>query len=348
MPRISLLVADDVGLGKTIETGLVLSELILRRRVRRVLILCPASLRTQWEQEMAEKFALGFDLVDREAAIDLRRRLGPDANPWRTFSKIIASYHYLKQLDVWEEFRAASKTQPGSPSLSWDLLIVDDHQQGEVLQVGNFERIRGVVGDDYEYSSMQTRHVPSDSTHIECAASTLVDDSTASHHDQPITEFQQLVQVLAQKQDGCALVSGFQQTRVNEFNRGKVQPKAGIGHDQDPSGSFTEFSGQYRALHVAAGELGKRGYLGGRLYVESLYQSASMRTDLPVVQPPAPTRQGGAVEFSHRQILSNRHRRHAPELFRRALDAAPRKPPRVRVDRSPTLLPLRGSPRCER
>src|SRR5260221_4336606 len=203
---------------------------------------------------MAEKFALGFDLVHRQAPMDRRRHLGLDTNTGRTFSKIIPSYHYLKQLDVWEEFRAASKTQPGSPSLSWDLLIVDDHQQGEVLQVGNFERIRGVVGDDYEYSSMQTRHVPSDSTHIECAASTLVDDSTASHHDQPITEFQQLVQVLAQKPDCCALVSGFQQTRVHEFNRGKVQPKAGIGHDQEPSGSFTAFSCQYRALHVVVAE----------------------------------------------------------------------------------------------
>ena len=65
MPRISLFIADDVGLGKTIEAGLILAELILRRRVRRILILCPASLRGQWQQEMAEKFALNFDLVDR-------------------------------------------------------------------------------------------------------------------------------------------------------------------------------------------------------------------------------------------------------------------------------------------
>src|SRR5947209_18994898 len=44
MPRISLLLADDVGLGKTIEAGLILSELFARRRIRRVLIICPASL----------------------------------------------------------------------------------------------------------------------------------------------------------------------------------------------------------------------------------------------------------------------------------------------------------------
>jgi SNF2 family DNA or RNA helicase len=159
MPRISLLVADDVGLGKTIETGLVLSELILRRRVRRVLILCPASLRTQWEQEMAEKFALGFDLVDRESTIDLRRRLGPDANPWRTFSKVIASYHYLKQPDVLEEFRAASQAQPGSPSLSWDLLIVDEAHNLAPSSIGDesdLSRMLGLVAPFFEHKLFLT------------------------------------------------------------------------------------------------------------------------------------------------------------------------------------------------
>ena len=54
-----------MGLGKTIEAGLILSELFLRRRIQRVLVLTPASLRTQWREEMWEKFALTFDMVDR-------------------------------------------------------------------------------------------------------------------------------------------------------------------------------------------------------------------------------------------------------------------------------------------
>jgi len=62
MPRVNLLIADDVGLGKTIEAGLILSELLLRRRIQRVLILTPASLRLQWRDEMWDKFALTFDL----------------------------------------------------------------------------------------------------------------------------------------------------------------------------------------------------------------------------------------------------------------------------------------------
>jgi superfamily II DNA or RNA helicase len=126
MPRVNLLIADDVGLGKTIEAGLILTELLLRRRIQRVLILTPASLRLQWRDEMWEKFSLQFDLVDRAETHALRRRLGMDANPWRSFSRIISSYHYLRQEDVLEQFLAASKPPEGSPHLPWDLLIVDE------------------------------------------------------------------------------------------------------------------------------------------------------------------------------------------------------------------------------
>ncbi len=126
MPRVSLLLADDVGLGKTVEAGLILTELLLRRRVHRVLILTPAALRLQWRDEMRDKFSLGFDLVDRDETHALRRRLGMDANPWRSFSRIIASYHYLRQEDVLDQFLAACRTPEGSPHLPWDLLIVDE------------------------------------------------------------------------------------------------------------------------------------------------------------------------------------------------------------------------------
>ncbi len=56
MPRVSLLIADDVGLGKTIEAGLVAQELLLRYRARRILIVTPADLRLQWRDEMRDKF----------------------------------------------------------------------------------------------------------------------------------------------------------------------------------------------------------------------------------------------------------------------------------------------------
>ena len=126
MPRVSLLIADDVGLGKTVEAGLILTELLLRRRIQRVLVLTPASLRQQWRDELKEKFALGFEVVDRPRTERLRRELGMDANPWRSFSRIVASYHYLRQPDVLEQFRTACRAPNGSPHLPWDLLIVDE------------------------------------------------------------------------------------------------------------------------------------------------------------------------------------------------------------------------------
>ena len=126
MPRVSLLIADDVGLGKTVEAGLILTELLLRRRIQRVLVLTPASLRRQWQEELWDKFSLRFEVVDRQATERLRRRLGMDANPWRSFSRLVASYHYLRQPDVLEQFLSACRTPEGSPHLPWDLLIVDE------------------------------------------------------------------------------------------------------------------------------------------------------------------------------------------------------------------------------
>ena len=129
MPRVSLLLADDVGLGKTVEAGLVLTELLLRRRIRRVLVLTPASLRQQWQDEMKSKFALSFDLVDRQETHQLQKRLGLDANPWRVLPRIVASYHYLRQPDILQQFLAtchADGTGPVRAQLPWDLLVVDE------------------------------------------------------------------------------------------------------------------------------------------------------------------------------------------------------------------------------
>lgn len=126
MPRVNLFLADDVGLGKTVEAGLILSELLIRRRVNRVIILTPASLCIQWRDEMWSKFSLSFDVINRDTTLLLKRSCGIDANPWRCCPRIIASYHYLRQHDVLEQFLSACKTPEGSPHLPWDLLIVDE------------------------------------------------------------------------------------------------------------------------------------------------------------------------------------------------------------------------------
>lgn len=74
MPRVNLLVADDVGLGKTIEAGMVALELIIRHRARKMLIVCPASLQVQWQEQMRDKFGLDFRIVDSGPGGPRRRR----------------------------------------------------------------------------------------------------------------------------------------------------------------------------------------------------------------------------------------------------------------------------------
>lgn len=139
MPRISLLVADDVGMGKTIEAGFVISELFRRRRINRVLILCGASLRHQWKDEMHSKFSTTFEIIDKAATHDLQKNLGLDANPWRTFPRVISSYHFIKQPDILEQFLSTCRQSSGTTSanLPWDLLIVDEAHN---LAPSNFGR----------------------------------------------------------------------------------------------------------------------------------------------------------------------------------------------------------------
>ena len=65
-PQAQFILADDVGLGKTIEVGLILHALEQRSRCRRVLIVCPASLTKQWKEEMRYKFSRSFEIYNRD------------------------------------------------------------------------------------------------------------------------------------------------------------------------------------------------------------------------------------------------------------------------------------------
>ena len=96
LPRPRILNASDVGLGKTIETGIALRELIARRRGARILIVCPAGIAEQWRDEMAAKFGLDFKVFDRDGVHEARRAVDAGANPWATEPRIIASFDYLK------------------------------------------------------------------------------------------------------------------------------------------------------------------------------------------------------------------------------------------------------------
>ena len=126
MPRVNLLIADDVGLGKTIEAGLVMQELIAQQRVRRVLIVCPASLQNQWREEMEEKFQLPFMIIDRSAIQQLRREYGVHVNPWSSYPRIITSIDFLKREQPLQTFTAAQMTSASSILREWNLLILDE------------------------------------------------------------------------------------------------------------------------------------------------------------------------------------------------------------------------------
>jgi SNF2 family DNA or RNA helicase len=95
LPRVNLFIADDVGLGKTIEAGLIASELLLRRRVREVVVTCPPSMIQQWKDEMEARFGLTFEILDRSYIERIRQERGYGVNPWTTFPRFIVSHKLL-------------------------------------------------------------------------------------------------------------------------------------------------------------------------------------------------------------------------------------------------------------
>ncbi|MDQ3564936.1 MAG: DEAD/DEAH box helicase [Pseudomonadota bacterium] len=116
-PRRSLLIADDVGLGKTIEAGICLLELIARGVGKRVLLVVPPGLIPQWLDEMWEKFGLEFQAIENATSLDRAQTLLSEGlQPWAYFDRVITSTEYLKRRDV----HAAALAHP------WDIVVVDE------------------------------------------------------------------------------------------------------------------------------------------------------------------------------------------------------------------------------
>lgn len=128
-PRTNLLLADDVGLGKTIEAGLVVQELLLRHRARTAIIVCPPSLALKWQDEMREKFGLDFVIVDSAEMARTRRTYGLAANPLRLYPRVIVSMAWLPTPRAQRLVREAlgDVGRPGSARrYAFDILIVDE------------------------------------------------------------------------------------------------------------------------------------------------------------------------------------------------------------------------------
>lgn len=95
LPRVNLFIADDVGVGKTIEAGLIASELLLRRRIHEIVVACPPSMLIQWRDELETRFGLTFQILDRLYIERMRQERGYGVNPWTTFPRFLVSHKLL-------------------------------------------------------------------------------------------------------------------------------------------------------------------------------------------------------------------------------------------------------------
>ena len=117
MSRVRLLLADGVGLGKTIQAGLVLTELVARRIAHRIMIVSPAGpLLEQWKTEMSERFGLRLDVIDRARLQEIRRGTELGANPFDHIPFGLVSIDFLKQERILDQLERAS----------YDVVIIDE------------------------------------------------------------------------------------------------------------------------------------------------------------------------------------------------------------------------------
>ena len=121
LPRVNLFIADDTGLGKTIEAGLIARELLLRKKAKSVVVAAPASVLEQWKAEMEERFGLIFVILDRAYLARIRQERGFGVNPWRTHSRFLVSHNLLIDPTYADPMREwLGEMQPGG------LLILDE------------------------------------------------------------------------------------------------------------------------------------------------------------------------------------------------------------------------------
>lgn len=121
LPRVNLFIADDTGLGKTIEAGLIARELLLRKKAKTIVVATPASVLDQWKGELEERFGLVFEIIDRAYLAKVRRERGFGVNPWRTHSRFLISHNLLI-----DPTYADPMIEWLGPMLTGSLLILDE------------------------------------------------------------------------------------------------------------------------------------------------------------------------------------------------------------------------------
>ena len=127
--RVRYLLADEVGLGKTVEAGLIMQELKLRGKVKRVLVVAPKGLVEQWTQEMLNHFGEEFKILIPDSTSGL---LGEGVDMWGLFDQMVVpldSVKPLKRRKGWSRRQIAEYNRgrfDGLTSAGWDLIIVDE------------------------------------------------------------------------------------------------------------------------------------------------------------------------------------------------------------------------------
>lgn len=147
--RIRYLLADEVGLGKTIEAGLILRELKIRGLVRRILVVAPAGLVLQWQSEMKSHFNEDFRLILPGSLAALRQvgAIDENENLWRMHQQVICPLDSVKPIDSrrgWSQEQLARYNRERFEDLvsaGWDLIIIDEAHRigGSTEQVARFK-----------------------------------------------------------------------------------------------------------------------------------------------------------------------------------------------------------------
>jgi ERCC4-related helicase len=133
MPRVRMLLADDVGLGKTIEAGLIVTELLARQMAARMLVIVPASLREQWREALDYFFHIPARIISSRHRREMERQLPAGANPWEYYRYLITSVDYAKQPAIKNQILEQQ----------WDVVIMDEaHQVAKPHQSGPDHRVR--------------------------------------------------------------------------------------------------------------------------------------------------------------------------------------------------------------
>jgi superfamily II DNA or RNA helicase len=129
--NIRYILADEVGLGKTIEAGLIIKELKARGLIRRVLVVCPTGLVTQWNMEMREKFGETFHVILPDEYATIRKIIDSD-NVYSQFDQVISPMDSIKPLERrigWTEERIKKYNEECIYSIinsGWDLIVIDE------------------------------------------------------------------------------------------------------------------------------------------------------------------------------------------------------------------------------